>query len=394
MTRVLIVTPDFPPGAGGIGTHCFEMAKHWSRSVDVTVITPETSRGRRATDLGFSLREFKWSANPAVRNWRLVQCVRRVMQEQEIDLFYIGHWRASAAAMRVAALTLRTRPAYIQAIHGSEVLYLLRPGLGNRLHRWLFQRVTSRAASFIALGSYQVQILQQLGINLDRVFLSPEGVDLSAIDNVDPGLISSLRKRLSLQGKRVILTVGRLVERKGQDMVIKALPAITEKVPNTVYLIVGTGPNESALRRLIDEIGLPQDRVHFCGYVPPKELSAYYSMCDVFVMPNRELEGDTEGFGIVFLEAGAQRKPCVGGRSGGAGDAIIDGTTGFLVDPHSPTAIAQAVVTLFHDPRLSARLGAAARQRIEKEFQYQSVARRILDQCISVRSFAATAAKA
>jgi phosphatidylinositol alpha-1,6-mannosyltransferase len=331
----------------------------------------------------FGLTEVAWSANPIIRNWCLAQAIRHALRDRRVDIVYVAHWRACAVAMRIGAVGLRPRPTYIQAVHGSEVLYLLRPGLRNLLHRWLFSRVTSTAACFIALGSYQVHTLELLGTDLERVFVSPEGVDLSEAGEIDPGVARSLRERLSLQGKRVILTVGRLVERKGHDNVIRALPAIIQHVPDAIYLIVGTGPNEHALKQLAVDVGVQPDRVRFCGYVSSEELTAYYSICDVFVMPNREVEGDIEGFGIVFLEAGAQEKPCIGGQSGGAGDAIIDGKTGILVNPYSPSAIANAVVTLLKDRQLSSNLGTAARHRIEAQLQYQLVASRILDQCIS-----------
>jgi phosphatidylinositol alpha-1,6-mannosyltransferase len=184
----------------------------------------------------------------------------------------------------------------------------------------------------------------------------------------------------------VILTVGRLVERKGHDIVIRALPAIVERVPTARYLIVGNGPNETALRQLVRDVGLDPEQVRFCGRIPAEQLAAYYSLCDAFVMPNREVGADTEGFGIVFIEAGACRKPCVGGQSGGAGDAIIDGETGILVDPTSPSAVARATISLLTDSQLSARLGGAARSRIETNLQYSHVADNILAQCISTAS--------
>ena len=376
------MTPEFPPQTGGIGTHCFEMAKHWSHSIDVTVIAPTMSKARPMTH-GFRVSEVLWSANALTRVWRTAFVIRRLMQKEAIDMVYVGHWRASGIPMRLAAVGLQPNFAYVQAIHGSEVLYLLRPGLRARIHRWLFRQVTASAALLVALGSYQMNILGRLGIDLDRAFVSPEGVDLAATDNLNPNVTSGLRERFALQGKRVILTVGRLVERKGHDTVIRALPAIIDRIPNVIYLIVGMGPNEPALQRLTREVGVGSDRVRFCGFVPEDQLAAYYAICDVFVMPNREVGPDTEGFGIVFIEAGAHRKPCIGGRSGGAGDAILDGKTGMLVDPTSPSAVMEAVVLLLNDDQLSASLGAAARQRIEEQLQYQQIARNILAKCVT-----------
>lgn len=384
--RILLVTPEFPPEPGGIGTHCFEMAKHWSLQVEVTVVAPRGPAPRSGAGFSFALTEVQRSGNAFIRLWRVARAVRRILHESPADLIYCGHWRASGIAARLATTGLSRKPVYIQAIHGSEVLYLLRPGFRNTVHKKIFEWVTSTATCMVALGSYQAQILQRLGVDRERVFTSPEGVDLSLFDDVDRTVVDSLRARLALKGKRVILTVGRLVERKGHDVVIRALPAIVEQVPTATYLIVGSGPNEIALRRLVRDVGVGSDRIRFCGRVPAEQLTAYYSLCDVFVMPNREVGSDTEGFGIVFIEAGACRKPCIGGRSGGSRDAIVDGETGILVDPSSHSEVAKATVTLLNDDGLSSRLGAAARQRIEKELQYVQVANKILARCISSTS--------
>ena len=362
------------------------MAKHWSQRVEVRVVAPLDAEPRGGNKFGFAVTEVKWTGNAFVRLWNLTRAIRRLLKESPPDLLYCGHWRSTGIAARLAATGLKRKPVYIQAIHGSEVLYLLRPGFRSKLHTRLFAWVISHARCLVALGSYQADILQRLGLDRERVFTSPEGVDLSLFDKVDHSVVENLRARLALTSKRVILTVGRLVERKGHDIVIRALPAIVEQVPTATYLIVGNGPNETALRRLVHEVGLDPERVRFCGRVPTEQLTAYYSLCDAFVMPNREVGSDTEGFGIVFIEAGACRKPCIGGRSGGAGDAIIHGETGILVNSNSPREVAEATVSLLNDPRLSARLGAAARQRIERTLQYDQVADKILAQCIACAS--------
>src|SRR5262249_14775190 len=147
----------------------------------------------------------------------------------------------------------------------------------------------------------------------------------------------SSQLRMRLLGTRasgpVILTVGSLVERKGQDMIIRALPLIANAVPGVSYLIVGDGPYKANLKTLVTSMGL-QDRVVFTGRVSDEELPEFYALSDVFAMPSRACldSNDVEGFGMVFLEAGATGKPVVAGRSGGIEDAVVDGVTGLLVD--------------------------------------------------------------
>jgi phosphatidylinositol alpha-1,6-mannosyltransferase len=179
-----------------------------------------------------------------------------------------------------------------------------------------------------------------------------------------------------LTGKRVIVTVGRLVDRKGHDMIIRALPKVLNDIPETVYLIVGRGPTEERLQALAREVGV-ENHIVFCGFVPEAELLAHYHAGDVFAMPNREVRGDTEGFGIVFVEAGACGKPVIAGRSGGAVEVVAEGVTGFLVNPLDVHEIAETLTTLLQNRDLAARMGEAGRARVEQHYNYQQVAANI-----------------
>jgi phosphatidylinositol alpha-1,6-mannosyltransferase len=152
------------------------------------------------------------------------------------------------------------------------------------------------------------------------------------------------------------LTVGRIVPRKGFDAVIRALPKIIESVPDVHYLIVGTGHFRPTLESLIAELRL-EDRVTFTGQVSDEDLADYYRLCDLFIMPNREMpDGDTEGFGLVFLEANACGKPVIGGLAGGAVEAVRSEQNGLLVDGWSVNEVGEAVVRLLTDSDLHARI--------------------------------------
>jgi phosphatidylinositol alpha-1,6-mannosyltransferase len=154
-----------------------------------------------------------------------------------------------------------------------------------------------------------------------------------------------------------LLTLARLDERKGQDMMIRAIPKILEAVPDLAYLVVGEGIMMERLWKLVSELRL-ESTVLFTGGVSDDDVLEYYRTCDVYAMPNRTtVTGDTEGFGLVFLEAGACGKAVIGGKAGGVPDAIRDGETGFLVDGTSVDAIAGACIKLFEDQELRDRFG-------------------------------------
>ena len=177
----------------------------------------------------------------------------------------------------------------------------------------------------------------------------------------------------------VVLTAARLMERKGVDTVIRALPEVLRASPTAVYLVAGTGADEARLRRLTEELGL-KSRVRFLGDASHEALVNYYHACDVFVMPNRGVEetGETETFGVVFLEANACGKPVIGGRVGGVLDAIEDGESGLLVDPTDVQAVATAIVRFLNDPEYARQVGERGRRRARERFSWDRNAAEVL----------------
>jgi len=193
---------------------------------------------------------------------------------------------------------------------------------------------------------------------------------------------AALLEKRGLRGKRVILTASRLVRRKGQAQVIRALPKVIERVPEVVYLVAGTGPAEDELRGLVKDRGLGE-HVRFLGYVEDDKLADLYALCEVFALPSRETT-DTEsgsrgveGFPAVFLEASACGRPVVAGKSGGSGEAVVDGETGLLVDGESVEQISDALLKLLLDEDLANRLGQNGKKRVEEEFSWNALLRRI-----------------
>src|SRR3989304_2206710 len=216
------------------------------------------------------------------------------------------------------------------------------------------------------LTSDRIIILAPKAPGVDTVFFHPEGKSRYLVE------------KHRLQNKQIIMTVGRLDERKGHDMVIRAMTQLTKRFPDVVYMIVGKGREEQRLKSLADNLKL-HDRVVFTGFVADESLPDYYNLCDVFVLPNREtesndqLKGDYEGFGVVFLEASACGKPAIADKSRGSSEAVVDGITGLMVDPRSDDDIAHAIERILEDKSFAGRLGMAGRNRAEKEFDWQHI---------------------
>ena len=205
----------------------------------------------------------------------------------------------------------------------------------------------------------------------------PPGVDAQRF-RPDTAARAELRTRYRLGERPLVVCVSRLVPRKGQDMLIRALPAIRAKVNGAAVAIVGGGPYQATLRRLAQRTGVAE-HVVFTGAVPWGELPGHHAMADVFAMPCRTRGAglDVEGLGIVFLEASATGVPVVAGQSGGAPETVRDGETGYVVDGRSVAEIGAAVTRILRDPDLSARMGAAGRHWVSGAWCRQTHAARL-----------------
>lgn len=246
------------------------------------------------------------------------------------------------------------------------------------IYRSLFNHMLREANVVFADSSAAEQILFDLKVNKDRTEVIYPSVS-NNIDRVNSELVETIRDRYELGARKCILTVGRLVERKGHDMVLRALPEVLQAVPDAHYIIVGKGDYEPRLRALVKDLGI-QSHVTFTGYADDEEVAAYYVLCDVFAMISREIpeKGDIEGFGIVYLEANVMGKPVVAGNSGGVPEAVIDGETGYLVDPANVREVSQAIIRLLRDPELARRLGKQGQDRALNEFSSQAAAKKVL----------------
>jgi phosphatidylinositol alpha-1,6-mannosyltransferase len=290
--------------------------------------------------------------------------VRAFIQGFRPDVICLGD--LSALSWLGSELQKKGLPV-LQFIHGEELIV----DIGSRRLRREVDYALRHVDGIVAVSSYTKDRLIATGVEPSRVHLILNGVDTTRFQ---PGPRSAMvEARHGLQGKKVLLTFARVLERKGHDMMIRALPQVLAVEPETVYLIAGSGPDEGRLRDLAQENGVT-DHVRFAGVVPDAEAADYYRTCDIFAMPNRKLRnGDTEGFGLVFLEAGACGRPVIGGRDGGVPDAVAHNQTGLLVDGNSVDEIAQAAIRLLRDPALASAFGAAGLERARRsDWRYKA----------------------
>lgn len=278
------------------------------------------------------------------------------------------HAATYGVAAPLLGLLARRRVRLCVYVHGLELV----EARGTPEARVLAEVL--RAAHVIIANSGRVAELAVVaGGAPERVHVVAPAIDPARITPRGP----DLRAAWGVAARPLILTLGRLVARKGQDVVLRALPAIRRVVPDVVYVIAGRGPDRSRLEALVDELGLAE-AVVFAGFVGEADLGAAYRSADVYAMVARETDDDVEGFGITYLEANAAGVPVVGGRSGGVVDAVVHGETGLLVPPEDPEAVAAALIGLLTDPAGRRRLGAAGRARVEGPLGRAAMTERIL----------------
>lgn len=366
--RTLLVTNDFPPRPGGIQSFVHSLAVRQPAG-EIVAYAPAW-RGAAAFDARQPFPVIRHPTSLMLPVPDVLRRVRAVAAAEDCDRVWFG----AAAPLGLLAPSLR-RSGMTRAIaltHGHEAGWAVLPGA-----RQVLRRIGRDVDAMTYLCEYtRIRLAGALGGAAARLVRLTPGVDTGAFSPSADG--AAVRARLGLSDRPVVVCVSRLVPRKGQDMLIRALPAIRARVPGTALLLVGGGPYRPQLQRLAAGLGVAE-AVVFTGSVSGPELPAHYAAGDVFAMPCRTRRGglDVEGLGIVYLEASATGLPVVGGRSGGAPDAVRDGLTGTVVDGRDVAAIGVSVGDLLADPTRAAALGAAGRAWVQREWRWDVLAGRL-----------------
>lgn len=362
MKKVLMIANDFPPMIGGLARWyervCATVPP--SRVVVLTPQAPEADGFDARQSYRIIRRRVPRGTHPLGRLLQIVLLTMhaaRIVRRERVQVVHIGHLHLGLIGM---ALKRWLAVPYVLYLHGGEMA----PYMRFRFVRTVARAIAREACLVVVNSTFTRRHFEALGICNPHVELLTISVET---DRFRPDLdVREIRTRYGLDGKQTILTVGRLVERKGHDMIIKALRSVQQRAGPTVYVIAGTGPREEVLRELAARVGCEREVV-FTGYLAEHDLPLLYAACDVFAMPSRALDqrDGVEGFGIVFLEAGACGKPVVGGRSGGIADAVADEVTGLLVDPVDVNDVADALVRLLVQKEQAQQFGQQGRRRAE-----------------------------
>ncbi|MEU6994860.1 glycosyltransferase family 4 protein [Streptomyces sp. NPDC046465] len=378
MHKTLIVTNDFPPRPGGIQAFLHNMALRLDPE-QLVVYASTWKRGREGAEATAAFdaeQPFKVVRDRTTMLLPTPRVTRRAVSLLR-EHGCTSVWFGAAAPLGLMAPALRKAGAtrLVATTHGHEAGWAQLPAA-----RQLLRRIGESTDTITYLGEYtRSRIATALTpAAAGRMVQLPPGVDEKTFHPGSGG--DTVRARLGLTDRPVVVCVSRLVPRKGQDTLILALPRILAREPEAVLLIVGGGPYEDDLRRLAAQTGVA-DSVRFTGAVPWEELPAHYGAGDVFAMPCRTRRGglDVEGLGIVYLEASATGLPVVAGDSGGAPDAVLDGETGWVVRGGVPEEAADRIVALLGDAELRARMGERGRAWVESRWRWDLLATHLHD---------------
>jgi phosphatidylinositol alpha-1,6-mannosyltransferase len=364
--KILLITNDFGPRTGGIETFVIGLLE---RITGHQVIVFTCKQGN--TDVydqhwldNFGVKIIRDRSKILLPSLRVTLAAKKIAEANNIDVVIFG----AAAPLALMSLSLRKSGVkkIIALTHGHEVWWakvfpfnLAIKRIGKGVDHLTYLGEFTRQAIAEALTSESAKVMVKIAPGIDTAHFIPQP--------------DSFNKRieLGLQDKKIIISVGRLVHRKGQDRLIEAMPAILDKIPSAHLLIVGEGPYKDHLQKLVKKLSL-NENVTFAGRVLYDKLPSYLSAADVFAMPSRSrfFGLEVEGLGIVYLEASACGIPVVAGNSGGAPDAVLEGVTGFCVDGSDTEHIASAVIKVCSNAERASEMGAAGRNWIVDQWRW------------------------
>ena len=366
--RLLVITNDFPPGLGGIENYTYSLVKRWPD--EVTVVTRHQLGGKEF-DARQSFEVLREPVNTMLPTLHLLRRLRILVRNRGIEAVHFP------SALPLGIMGSRLGVPYAVSVHGGEFL------LASRLPtvRSLLRLVCKGGSVMLPESSFAEALIRRfLGndIRLRRVTCGVEPHRFGSKAAPPAGPVA--------RGP-VILSVSRLVARKGFRTLIKCLPLVHRRHPDAHLLIVGGGPDLDRLKTMTSSGGV-ESSVTFAGPQPWDEIPRYYSAGDIFALPTRARfwGTETEGLPLVFVEAAAAGLPLVGGDVGGVRDAVREGETGYIVDGSNPEETAQAIIKLIDAPETASRFGQAAREMVLREFDWDAVAERyrraLIENCV------------
>ena len=366
VATTLFITNDFGPRAGGIETFVHGLIERLPKGSVIVYTSAQANAQTFDAEwlLKYGVEVIRDRSKILLPTPRVIKACQKLISNRKLSKVAFG--AAAPLAMMARAMRSAGAQKVVALTHGHEVWWAKVPPFSFAI-RYMSKNIDA----ITYLGDYtRGEISKALSeADASKLVQIAPGID---VDHFIPTDSSNLRAELGLTDKSVIISVGRLVHRKGQDKLISALPEIKTSVPNVHLVLVGVGPHQEYLEKLALKLNV-SDCVTFIGRINYAELPKYICLGDIFAMPSRSrfFGLEVEGLGIVYLEASACGLPVVGGKSGGAPDAVLVGETGMVVDGTNSSEIADACIELLNNPELCALMGANGRAWIIENWRWE-----------------------
>lgn len=363
--KILIITLEYPPQVGGIASYVGNFASHVPPESTI-VYAPKVKGGAEWDKLNpwKTYRRNPYWAFVWPRWIRMFWHIWAIARRENISAIYLHN---ILPVGYVAYLIKKFKKVpYVIFLHGTDVSVATK----TIFRRKKFKLICREAQEIVVNSNFLKEKLKERVENWEAVkVLYPCPADFFLVKQPEESL-KKLRAQLALEGKKVIITVARMVEGKGYPHLARLLPQILEKIPNLVWLMVGDGPKREIILDLIHKNSL-QNVVRYLGAIPQTDLPQYYQVADLFVLLTHPDESREEGWGTVFLEAAASGLPVVAGRSGGTAEAVEDGVTGFIVDIYQEKNVVETITRLLLESEYAKQMGQTGMERIRKEFKWE-----------------------
>jgi phosphatidylinositol alpha-1,6-mannosyltransferase len=357
MPTLILLTNEFPPGPGGIGNHAYHLARQLVRlGWEVRVIAPQDfvseaeiqDFNRQQPFQIIRASSGQGSLHGGVARFSLLD---GQLRKKEVDLLVA----TSRSAVMLGSLAARLFGVKLVAVgHGTEF------NAPDRWSREILRQAYQQANAVICVSYYTWGLMEKMGIRPRAGQVITNGADDTRFHILSPEAKQDFRQKAVLPDGPILLTVGRVNDRKGQEIVIRALPEILQEFPETHYLMAGLPEKKQELTEMARQLGVAE-HIHFLGRVSDEDLVGYLNCCDLFLMPSRVApDGDCEGFGIAVVEAALCGKPSIVSMNSGLPEAIVDGTTGLAIPDNDVDATARAVLQLLQNRPLLQKMGEAA----------------------------------
>lgn len=377
MRKTLLLSEIFPPLKGGSGRWFWEI--YTRLPAEKVVIAAGQAPKAEDFDANSSLTTYRLPLNSSswglksksglLYYWRVYRAVKQIITKENIDVIHCG--RCLPEGFIGYIINKLHGIPYICYIHGEDV----ETAATSRELSWIVKKALNGASTLICNSKNSANILlQKWNTAPDKTFIVNPGVDAQTF--IPAAFDETIKGSLGWQNRKVILTVGRLQERKGHDVLIQALPTIIKSHPQLLYAIIGNGEQKPHLEKLVADLNLSK-HVVFMNEINDAQMIQCYQQCDVFVLPNRTVGNDIEGFGMVLVEAQSCGKPVIAGDSGGTVETMKVNESGLIVDCTSPDLLQTKLISLLDYPNKLAEMGIIGREFVVNNLDWEKLSQRI-----------------